>query len=73
MSENERIIANTNATMSMDNMHLYSEVGHEMATLNSLTLMEEDKKRIKECLEGKISFQVAVENLVKKYMSKQVM
>lgn len=73
MSENERIIANTNATMSMDNMHFYSEVGHEMATLNSLTLMEEDKKRIKECLERKISFQVAVENLVKKYMSKQVM
>lgn len=57
MSENERIIANTNATMSMENM----------------PLMEEDKKRIKECLEGKISFQVAVENLVKKYMSKKVM
>ena len=72
MSENERIIANTNATMSMDNMHLYPEGGHEMATLNSLTLIEEDKKRIKECLEGKISFQTAVENLVKKYMSKQV-
>lgn len=73
MSENERIIANTNATMSMDNMHLYSEVGHEMATLNSLTLMEEDKKRIQQCLEGKVSFEEAVETLVKKYMNEQVM
>lgn len=56
MSENERIIANTNATMSMEDM----------------PLMEEDRTRIQECLEGKMSFQLAVEMIIQKYINKQV-
>ena len=56
MSENERIIANVNATMDMGEM----------------PLTQEDKERIRECLEGKVNFQDAVELLVKKYKQKQV-
>lgn len=52
MSKVEQIIENVNATMSMENM----------------PLIEADKKRLKECLEGKISFDDAVATLVKKYM-----
>ncbi|MFV0518387.1 MAG: hypothetical protein ACK5MV_13420 [Aminipila sp.] len=54
MSENERIITNINATMSMENM----------------PLMEADKERIRGCLEGKVSFQNAIEQLVEKYMNR---
>ncbi len=56
MSKNERIIENTNATMSMENM----------------PLLKEDKDRIRECLEGKVSFQEAIDKLVKQYTNKWV-
>ena len=56
MSENERIIANTNATMSMEDM----------------PLMQEDKDRLRDCLEGKASFQDTIDMLVRKYTHKQV-
>ncbi len=56
MSQNERIIENVNATMAMENMPLENE----------------DRGRILECLEGRISFQEAVEALVNKYTHKQV-
>lgn len=56
MNENDRIIENVNATMAMENM--------------ALTL--EDKIRVRECLEGKVSFQDAVETLIQKYTHKQV-
>ena len=51
MKRIERIIENVNATMSMENM----------------PLTRDDKKRLKECLEGKTSFDDAVTTLVKKY------
>ncbi|MCR8744264.1 hypothetical protein [Romboutsia lituseburensis] len=56
MSKEDRIIENTNATMSMENM----------------PLLQEDKERIRECLEGKVSFQEAIDKLVKKYTHKLV-
>lgn len=56
MSKEDRIIVNTNATMSMENM----------------PLLQEDKERIRECLEGKVSFQEAIDKLVKKYTYKLV-
>lgn len=52
--KNDRIIENTNATMSMENM----------------PLLKEDKERIRECLEGKVSFQEAIDKLVKEYTNK---
>ncbi|MGL6106971.1 antitoxin VbhA family protein [Romboutsia sp.] len=55
MSKNDRIIENTNATMSMENM----------------PLLQEDKDRIRECLEGKISFEEAIDKLVKQYTHKR--
>lgn len=56
MIKEDRIIENTNATMSMENM----------------PLLQEDKERIRECLEGKVSFQEAIDKLVKKYTHKLV-
>ena len=56
MSENDRIIENVNATMTMENM----------------PLLQEDKQRMKECLEGRVSFEEAVEVLLRKYTHKQV-
>lgn len=56
MSKEDRIIENTNATMSMENM----------------PLLQEDKDRIRECLEGKVSFQEAIDKLVKQYTQKLV-
>lgn len=56
MSDNERIIENINATMSMEDM----------------PLMDVDKDRIRKCLEGKLSFQTEVELLIKKYVRKKV-
>ena len=56
MSENDRIIENINATMTMENM----------------PLLQEDKQRLKECLEGSVSFEEAVEVLLRKYTHSQV-
>lgn len=56
MSNTERIIENVNATMAMEDMPLFSE----------------DKDRIRECIEGKVSFDAAIEMLLKKYTHKQV-
>ena len=44
MSNTERIIENVNATMAMDDIPLFSE----------------DKDRIRECIEGKGSFEAAI-------------
>lgn len=38
--------------------------------MENMPLFESDKLRIKECLEGKVSFQDAIDLLVKKYASK---
>ncbi|MDK2562327.1 hypothetical protein QOZ84_02105 [Romboutsia sedimentorum] len=56
MSENDRIIKNINATMSMENM----------------ALLKKDKERLRECLEGKVSYQDAIDKLIKQYTHKQV-
>lgn len=56
MSKNDRIIKNINATMSMENM----------------ALLKEDKERLRECLEGKVSYQDAIDKLIKQYTHKQV-
>lgn len=56
MSNTERIIENVNATMAMEDMPLFSE----------------DKDRIRECIEGKVSFDATIEMLLKKYTHKQV-
>ena len=55
MSKTERIIENVNATMSMEDM----------------PLLESDKKRMQECIEGKVDFQDAINELIRKYMHKQ--
>ncbi len=47
----DRIIENVNATMSMEDM----------------LLSESDRKRMRECLDGKIAFQDAVNELIFKY------
>jgi hypothetical protein len=54
MSQNEKIIENVNAIMAMENMPLENE----------------DRGRILECLEGKTTFQEAVDGLVSKYTRK---
>ncbi len=51
MSETERIIANVNATMSMEGM----------------PLSEMDKFRIRECIEGRKDFADMVKELVEHY------
>lgn len=56
MSKEDIIIENTNATMSMENM----------------PLLQEDKDRIRECLDRKVSFQDAIDKLVKQYTHKLV-
>ncbi|MBB6714540.1 antitoxin VbhA family protein [Clostridium gasigenes] len=56
MSNTDRIIENVNATMRMEGM----------------PLLDKDKERIKDCIEGKISFQDAIDLLVNKYMHKKV-
>lgn len=55
MSNSERIIENVNATMSMENM----------------PLLDSDKERMRECLEGKVDFEDAINALISKYMHKQ--
>jgi hypothetical protein len=52
MSDLERVIENVNATMSMENM----------------PLLDSDRKRMQECLEGKVDFQDAINILILKYM-----
>lgn len=52
MNNSERIIENVNATMSMENM----------------PLLDSDKKRMTECLEGKVNFDDAVNALINKYI-----
>lgn len=51
MSEIEKIIANVNATMAMDGM----------------SLTEADKTRIKDCIEGRRSFDDTIRELVEYY------
>lgn len=56
MSKYDRIINNINATMSMEDM----------------PLLKEDKERLRECLEGKVSYEDAINKLIKQYTHKQV-
>ena len=56
MSEIDRIIENVNANMTMENMPLF----------------QDDKQRLKECLVGGVSFEEAVEVLVRKYTHSQM-
>ena len=51
MNKNERIIENVNATMSTEDM----------------PLSQEDKERLRKCLEGKTSFQDEINKLIKQY------
>ena len=51
MSNSERIVENVNATMSMEDM----------------PLLESDRIRIRECIEGKVDFQDAINALIRKY------
>ncbi len=55
MSETDKIIANVNATMSMEGMPLSSE----------------DKERIRLCVDGKKSFDTAVNELVRQFRKKE--
>ena len=56
MKKYDRIINNIDATMSMENM----------------PLLKEDKDRIRHCLEGKVSYEDAINKLIEKYNHKQV-
>lgn len=56
MTRSDIIIENVNATMSMEDM----------------PLSQSDKQRIKECIDGKVSFQEAVTLLIQKHTHKQV-
>ena len=56
MKKYDRIINNIDATMSMGNM----------------PLLKEDKDRIRQCLEGKVSYEDAINKLIEKYNHKQV-
>ncbi|WP_286315998.1 antitoxin VbhA family protein [Romboutsia ilealis] len=56
MNKSDRIINNINATMSMEDM----------------PLLKEDKERLRECLEGKVSYEDAINKLIKQYAHKQV-
>lgn len=51
MSKNDRIIDNINATMSMED----------------IPLLEEDKERLRECLEDKASYEDMINRLIKQY------
>lgn len=56
MSRSEIIIENVNETMSMEDM----------------PLSQSDKERIQECIDGKVSFQEAVTQLMQNHMNEQV-
>jgi hypothetical protein len=51
MSDAERIVANVNASMAME----------------GVTLTEEEKNRIKDCIEGRKSFDEEIKKLVEYY------
>lgn len=51
MSKNDRIIKNINATMEMEGM----------------PLLKEDEERLRECFEGEISYEDAINKLIKQY------
>lgn len=51
MSKNDRVIKNINATMEMEGM----------------PLLKEDEERLRECLEGKVSYEDAINTLIKQY------
>jgi len=54
MTENERIVENINASMNMEGM----------------PLTEEEKELGLKCLEGKVSFREAIDDLIKQYTQK---
>lgn len=54
MNNIDRIINNINANMSMED----------------IPLLEEDKKRLRLCLEGKISYEDAIAEIIKQYTNK---
>ena len=54
MTENERIVKNINASMNMEGM----------------PLTEEEKELGLKCLEGKVSFREAIDDLIKQYTQK---
>lgn len=56
MGKNDRIIDNINATMSMEDM----------------PLLKEDKERLRDCLEGKVSYEDAIDKLIKQYKHNKV-
>ena len=56
MNKNDRIINNINATMSMENM----------------PLLKEDKERLRDCLEGKVSYEDEIDKLIKQYIHKNL-
>ncbi len=55
MNRSDIIIENVNATMSMEDM----------------PLLQSDKERIQECIDGKVSFQEAITLLIQKHTHKQ--
>ena len=55
MSEEERILENINASMAMEDM----------------PLTQENKRTILACLEGKKTFQSAVDEVISRYSKKQ--
>ncbi len=57
MSRNDYIIENVNATLAMENMPLTME----------------DRRLLRDCLEGRTTGQDAVEMLVRQYTHKKVM
>ena len=57
MSRNDYIIENVSATMEMEN----------------LLLTGEDRRMLRDCLEGRTTYQDAVEMLVRQYTHKKVM
>lgn len=54
MNKKNNILENTIATMLMSDIHL----------------TENDKERIKDCLDGKISFQEVIDELIQLYLNK---
>ena len=41
-------------------------------SMEDMTLLKEDKDRLRECLEGKVSYEDAINKLIKQYTHKQV-
>lgn len=55
MSKNNKIIDNINSSMSMENM----------------PLSKKDKELLKECLEGNMSYEDVINDIINKYTHKQ--